>query len=639
MNSASGGNIIYKFTGDSSGLEKTTKNANSGFKGLTKSIVGANLVTKGISKAFQIVSQNMGTAVKRFDTMKNFPNVMKNLGVGTAESGEAIKKLEKELQGLPTSLDQGAMAVQRFTSKNGDVKKSTDMFLGLNNALLAGGASSEVQASAMEQISQAYAKGKPDMVEWRSLLSAMPAQAKQLGMAFGMSSEELGEALRKGDISMDDFMAKVMELNEKGVAGFESFSVQAKNATGGIQTSITNLKSRVAAGIAEMLSGVEKGLAKANLPSIAEIIDKLGTAIKNVLKAAVPYIVAFIGKLGEVYQWAKKNEKLVKTLAKVVLVLVGAFSAISVVTKIVSTLAPLIKIFTTLFNVIKTIISVVKVLSVVFKALFALMAANPIVLIIAAVVALIAIFVTLWKKCAWFRDFWIGLWEGIKKAFMFVIEAIKTYFILRWTLIKTTFTTIINAIKSVWTSVWNGIKSIFTTITNAIKNAFTNVVNGIKTKINTIKTFASNIINAFTSLPGKMLNIGKNIATGLWNGIKGLKDWVINKIKSLGKSIIKGLKNVLGIHSPSKEFAIIGRYSVLGYTEALDNMRSDIQEQVQDTFGLDPHLTGSMNNHYSPNVMVNNDINVSTDPLGQTVKKIKTFSGGAKNDYNYGMGV
>lgn len=617
MNSASGGNIIYKFTGDSSGLEKTTKNANSGFKGLTKSIVGANLVTKGISKAFQIMSQNMGTAVKRFDTMKNFPNVMKNLGIGTAESQQAISKLEKELQGLPTSLDQGAMAVQRFTSKNGDVKKSTDMFLGLNNALLAGGASAEIQSSALEQISQAYAKGKPDMIEWRSLLTAIPAQAKQLGMAFGMSSEELGEALRKGDISMDDFMAKVMELNENGVAGFESFSVQAKNATGGIQTSITNLKSRIAAGIAEMLSGVEKGLAKANLPSIAQIIDKLGTAIKKVLKAAVPYIVAFIGKLGEVYQWAKKNEKLVKTLAKVVLALVGALSAISVVTKIVSTLAPLIKIFTTLFNVIKTIISVVKVLSVVFKALFALMAANPIVLIIAGIVALVAAFVTLWKKCEAFRNFWINLWNGIKILFQATIEGIK----------------------AIWNSVWNSIRNFFNNIINGIKNGFTNMVNNIKSKITTIKNFASSIVSAFTSLPGKMLSIGRNIATGLWNGISGLKDWVINKVKSMGKSIISGLKKVLGIHSPSKEFAIIGRYSVLGYTEALDNMRSDIQEQVQDTFGLDPHLTGSMNNHYSPNVMVNNDINVSTDPLGQTVKKIKTFSGGAKNDYNYGMGV
>ena len=154
-----------------------------------------------------------------------------------------------------------------------------------------------------------------------------------------------------------------------------------------------------------------------------------------------------------------------------------------------------------------------------------------------------------------------------------------------------------------------------------------------------MKNIVTSMIKSLSQLPGSFLSIGRNIMQGLWNGIAGLKNWVINKVKSLGSSIVKGLKNALGIHSPSTEFAMIGRFSVLGYTEALDRMQGDIQKQVQETFGISPQLTGSMSNHFSPNVMVNNDINVSTDPLGQTVKKIKTFSGGAKNDYNYGMGV
>ena len=33
------------------------------------------------------------------------------------------------------------------------------------------------------------------------------------------------------------------------------------------------------------------------------------------------------------------------------------------------------------------------------------------------------------------------------------------------------------------------------------------------------------------------------------------------------------------------------------------------------------------------------NITSSTDSLGQTVTNIKTFANGAKNDYNYGMGV
>ena len=165
------------------------------------------------------------------------------------------------------------------------------------------------------------------------------------------------------------------------------------------------------------------------------------------------------------------------------------------------------------------------------------------------------------------------------------------------------------------------------------------VLKSVPSMIRGVKNMAVSMIKAVSQIPSSFLGIGKSIVKGLWNGIVGLKDWVINKVKALGKSIVKGLKNALGIHSPSTEFAMIGRFSVLGYTEALDKMQGDIQKQVQETFGISPQLTGTMSNHFSPNVMVNNDINVSTDPLGQTVKKIKTFSGGAKNDYNYGMGV
>lgn len=48
--------------------------------------------------------------------------------------------------------------------------------------------------------------------------------------------------------------------------------------------------------------------------------------------------------------------------------------------------------------------------------------ASPIFWIIAGIVALIAIFVVLWNKCEGFRNFWIGLWKGIKTAGKAVID-------------------------------------------------------------------------------------------------------------------------------------------------------------------------------------------------------------------------
>ena len=154
-----------------------------------------------------------------------------------------------------------------------------------------------------------------------------------------------------------------------------------------------------------------------------------------------------------------------------------------------------------------------------------------------------------------------------------------------------------------------------------------------------VKNIGYSILNYFWTLPSTMGNIGKSLLEGLWNGIKGLKSWVLSKVKGMAKDIINSLKSALGIHSPSKEFAIIGRYSILGYTEQLDKMKGQLQDAVQDTFSLSPELIGNSSLHYSPNVVVNNNISSKTDSLGQVVTNIKTFANGAKNDYNYGMGV
>ena len=239
--------------GDAGGAEIGSK-FSSGFA--AKMGLVAGITQQVFSKVVSVVSSSFDSAISRADTLNNFSNVMSNLNISQEASQASIDKLSDKLDGLPTTLDAAASAVQRFTTANSDIDKSTDMFLALNNALLAGGASAEVQSTALEQISQAYAKGKPDMVEWRSVLTAMPAQAKQLADALGyVSTEDLGEALRKGTLSMDDFMDKVTELNTKGANGFKSFEEQAKASTDTIQTRIANVQTSLTKVITAALNG------------------------------------------------------------------------------------------------------------------------------------------------------------------------------------------------------------------------------------------------------------------------------------------------------------------------------------------------------------------------------------------------
>lgn len=233
--------------------EETGNKFSTGFAAKMGTVSG--IASKIFGKITDFVSSSFNDAIGRTDTLNNFSNVMGNLNVDASAAQASIDKMADKLTGLPTPLDDAASAVQRFTTKNMDVEKSTDMFLALNNALLAGGASMDIQSSALEQISQAYAKGKPDMVEWRSILQAMPAQATQLGQAFGMSADELGEALRKGDISMDSFMDKVVQLNTEGVDGFKSFEEQASVATNTIQTQMANVGTSITKVVAAALNG------------------------------------------------------------------------------------------------------------------------------------------------------------------------------------------------------------------------------------------------------------------------------------------------------------------------------------------------------------------------------------------------
>ena len=366
------GTLTYKTELDTSGVQKSGNTV--------KSIIAGLGITKIISKAMSVINASLDEAITRVDTLNNFPRVMSNLGIGAEESSKSIKLMSDKLAGLPTTLDQGAKAVQRFTSANGDVEKSTEIFLALNNAILAGGAGTEIQASALEQMSQAYAKGKPDMMEWRTIMSAMPAQLKQVATAMGyVNASELGEDLRSGVVSMDEFTDAIIRLNKQGIDGLVNFETQAKNATGGIQTSIVVAKTQVVKGLSNIVNSIDKGLKKSGT-SINKIITNIGKKAKEVLDK--------IGKaLSKIDFKALFN--IIQKLIPVVSALVTGFVAYQGVLKVLE----LGKVVTGLASMASTFISLVPTITSAGTAMTALstaFAVSPIGLVVAGVAGLTA---------------------------------------------------------------------------------------------------------------------------------------------------------------------------------------------------------------------------------------------------------
>ena len=271
--------VKNEVTGLKNHVDKVTGSIGNSFKSIRNIVAGLGIA----SLIKSTILGNVDAAIKRVDTLSNYSRVMSNLGADSVQANASVQKLSNKLIGLPTTLDDASGAVQRFTAVNGNISRSTDMFLALNNAILAGGASSEIQKSALEQLSQSYAKGKPDMFEWRSAMTAMPAQMKQVAEAMGfVNASALGEALRNGRVSMDQFMNTLMQLNTQGINGYQSFEEQAKNATGGIATSIANMRTAIVRGMSDVMNTIGQS-------NIAGFFTNIAKAINS----CIPYVVAF----------------------------------------------------------------------------------------------------------------------------------------------------------------------------------------------------------------------------------------------------------------------------------------------------------------------------------------------------------
>lgn len=186
--------------------------------------------------------------------------------------------------------------------------------------------------------------------------------------------------------------------------------------------------------------------------------------------------------------------------------------------------------------------------------------ANPIGLVVTAIAGLVAAFVVLWKRSEKFRNFWIGLWEKIKKAFSGFIDAwgvgldiikealskVGEFFSGIWDSIQDSAGNLIEnivgffsgaweTIKSVWntvsgffTGIWESVKEIFSAAIQAIIDYFQPMIDFLTSAFNIIVELAQgcwNAIIAVWSVVSEWFNENviqpvSEFFTGLWNGIK-----------------------------------------------------------------------------------------------------------------------
>lgn len=243
-----------------------------------KSIVAGVGITKAIGATMNVLSSSFDGAINRFDTMQSYPKVMKSLGFSIEQSQKSVAKLNQSVQGLPTNLADVVTTSKSLAAVTSNIDKATDTTIALNHAFLASDSSSEDASRGLQQYSQMLAKGTVDMQSWRTLQETMaPALtkvAKKLGITSG-NANELYDALQNGTITFDQFNDAMIECDTE-TGGFAETALEASK---GIKTSMTNIKSAVQNLEQGFLSAMNNMLKSKAMGGLVDNLEKIKSKI------------------------------------------------------------------------------------------------------------------------------------------------------------------------------------------------------------------------------------------------------------------------------------------------------------------------------------------------------------------------
>jgi hypothetical protein len=486
----------------------------------------------------------MGDAVKE---ASKWADVEAQLGTSTGKTGAAAQAAGAQMGDYAKDLATSSKATkeqiataEEFYSRMGFTSAITKDA----TAAVAGLANQGISTTrATKVLSQALAAPATAMTKLRTIGVGLTQSQQDAINALAAS----GKTQQAQALLMDDISAKT-----KGAT--EAYSTSMPGALKKTEESLDDLKESVGS---------------AFLPLISSVFSKLSAGVASIVNS--PGLKAFIA-------WLKANPALVAILAGAVVGLGVGFKLVGAAMEAWSTITKVAAGVQAVFN--------------------AVMDANPIALVVIAIVLLIAatvLIITHWQQVISFLG---TAWAWISSTATTVFGAVVGFFVSTWAAITTGVTTAWGAILAFFAGLWGDAQTAFLAIVNgavylfdnwtllgvivshwgqilaffgglwgSASGAFQAVVSGA---VGVFEGLGPAVIDTLSGAGSWLYNAGVNVVQGLLNGVKSLAGTVGKFFLNLLPGWIVGpFKAALGIHSPSRVFAQLGGYTIAGLTQGL----------------------------------------------------------------------
>lgn len=507
------------------------------------------------------------SANEYMETVTSFSaSLLASLGGDTEKAAEyadrAIVDMSDNANKMGSSMESIQNAYQGFAKQN---------YTMLDNLKLGyGGTKTEMQRLIADSAKLTKAQAELGVtvdandMSFGNIVNAISVMQKEMGIA-GTTSKEAATTI-SGSIGM---MKSAWENFLTGMADpTQDFDALLGNLVDSVVTVADNIVPRIAetlprivkglSGVIQSLAGYMPEIIGELLPALLEgaaaLVGELASGIPELLSILIPTLLSSVNSIldtviaaleGSGSRVAQAFAGAIEGIRGFVEWLTSGSVGAEVFTTAVLAVISAITAFKTAMaiqSLISSVSSAIEKAKVAFTAFHTVLLANPIAIVIAAIAALIAIGVSLYrnwdtvkKKCT---ELWNGLktiWGNIKSSISQIVEAIKADLSGKWNSIKSNITSVVNGIKSMISSVFNSIKNTITSILNSVKSTFTSVWNGIKSTVtsavNGVKSTISSGLNAAKSTVTSVLNAIKSKFSSIMNGAANVVSSAINKIK------------------------------------------------------------------------------------------------------------
>lgn len=267
-----------------------------------------------------LATQGFRNSISRYDIMTTYADYMEIMGVSAEKADESLAKVNEAIQGIPVGLDTAAQEIRMFTmylQGTGDsmdevADKATNLTIGLERALVAGGASEAMKTTAKYEIQRLLATGSlTTKRQWQALLNGLGVSGQYLKdvMGYGgMSTQDFISELTSGGISTDAFIQGIADLADyKGLN--EAIDIYKETIEAGmydISFALTRGFANTFQVINDMLESETGQGIREYMQDIREGINELFFDIQDWIREHPEVITMIFDKLNEIMARAKE---------------------------------------------------------------------------------------------------------------------------------------------------------------------------------------------------------------------------------------------------------------------------------------------------------------------------------------------